>query len=629
MLSYLTADGRLERWDTDTGTLERSLRLYDPEREYFTCAAATADGRFFAAPGLTWRPDEPPSSTWLALIESDTGRVRWRQDIEGFLGKNIAVSPDGRTIAASTFADGERRLSVSDVATQSIIAHRIIDKTNIEALVFSPDGETIAIGTTFGKAQLWKWQTKMEPREFYVSKRPPRGRQILSLAFSPDGQSLATGGDVAGIRPGVSIVDIANVDKILDLGVEGVGRWYPKSVAFSRDGQFLAAPIYTLEVRAGVAVWDTDSGKVIHRFHVPWAAFTHVQFSRDGKRLAATSDSHPNMIVWDLPGGERLGRRLPGHELNPRYLKFSPADDLLITASEDASIRVWDVTTARELRVMRHDDGQTGARWIRAMDVSRDGCIIASSGLDNTVRLWQTDTGKELWRSTGHGRTGGHRSLAFSPDGTTLLSWGDDLKLRRLDVADGKELMATRLIPDGAPLPADPEKIAAGNEPHLFDGMFSPDATRFYMALGDFTYEFDTTTGQEQGGHFGVSIRRERVDVSPDNRWELSQSYGQQGTNEHPVVLLDTQDRNRIRQAALPGRHAGPVAISPDGRFGAAGYGGDNPGVRILSLPGLQTVAELPDLDAEPKSLVFSHSGKLLAIATADTSVLIWRCDAK
>jgi len=58
--------------------------------------------------------------------------------------------------------------------------------------------------------------------------------------------------------------------------------------------------------------------------------------------------------------------------------------------------------------------------------------IMASGGLDNTVRLWEADSGRELRRLEGHG--GRVRSVAFSPDGRLLASGSDDTTVRLWEV---------------------------------------------------------------------------------------------------------------------------------------------------------------------------------------------------
>src|SRR5262249_21151782 len=81
---------------------------------------------------------------------------------------------------------------------------------------------------------------------------------------------------------------------------------------------------------------------------------------------------------------------------------------------------------------LRHGGG------IHSLCFSPDGKTLASASYDNTIRLWDPKTGKEIRRFVGH-----HHwifSVAFSPDGKTLASGSNDLTARLWDVRTGKEI---------------------------------------------------------------------------------------------------------------------------------------------------------------------------------------------
>jgi WD40 repeat protein len=113
----------------------------------------------------------------------------------------------------------------------------------------------------------------------------------------------------------------------------------------------------------------------------------------------------------------------------------------VITASDDGSIRVWDPATSRQLSELQHE------YWVRDIAVSPDGSKLASSALDDTVRLWDLDTGQEIYRLPGHGRQGGTRAVGFSADGQSFGSFGDDCYLRMWDVRTGKALLEHQIGP--------------------------------------------------------------------------------------------------------------------------------------------------------------------------------------
>ncbi|HEY4312298.1 MAG TPA: WD40 repeat domain-containing protein [Pirellulales bacterium] len=625
--SMLTTGGAFERWDAETGRIERSIRILNSGDEQFTRAVATSDGRFFATRGMTFRKDGQRPLWWLAIVEADTGRERLRINIEEFHGEGVALSADGRTIAADGFVDGESKLCVFDVATRSEIARRGIGKKKVRSMAFSPDAETIGVGSDDGIVRLWKWQLEEEPREVDVCHNPRQSVLVLSLAFSPEDSTLAVGA-YQSEQLGVFVVPLAAPEQKRGLSVEDVNFWHPKSVAFSRDGRLLAAPINGSNARGGVAVWEAATGKVAHRFEVPMSNYTSLAFSRDGTRLAAASDWDTRMAVWDLATGKRMGEELPGHTLPPGILKFTPDDDLLISSGDDGTLRVWDVASGKQTRVTTIDNGNFDVCWIRAMDVSADGAMVAASILDNSIRVWSIASGSELWRSPGHGKTGGCRALRFLPDGKVLASWGDDLRLRRWDTGSGKLLTERPTEPDGVKLPK--PGAVFGGAPSLGYGLFSRDGSRLIMQFGNSTHELDTSSGAEiarfPSGAPGAPLS---VALSPEGQMLLEQRWFGPQAVDHPVALTNIADGKVVGRASLPGRHGGPVAFSNDGRLAAVGSYEEDPYVQILSVPDLKELAKLSGLTSRPHAVEFSRSGKSLAVSTAGGSILLWQLESR
>ncbi|MES1213154.1 MAG: WD40 repeat domain-containing protein, partial [Singulisphaera sp.] len=342
-------------------------------------------------------------------------------------------------------------------------------------------------------------------------------------------------------------------------------------------------------------------------------------------RLAAASDWDTQLAVWDLETGKRLGDELPGHALPAQNLKFV-STDVLATAGDDASLRLWDIKKAQALHTIRIDNGNLDNCWIRAMDVSPDGTKLATSTLDDSVRLWDAGTGQELWRRPGHGKLGGHRALRFEPIGKSLVSWGDDLYVRRWNVTSGEKRTEARLMPAGVKLPKEP---AAGADPfraaRLGTGLISADCSRLIMELGKTAYVFDIESGQELGKFPSEAHDAARVAITPDSELMLIQRWLGPQAKEHTASLIRTADGGIEREVSLPGRYGNAVAISKDGRLAAVGFGDVEPEVRVLSLPELKEIARLTGCASQAKALAFHPSGESLAISTADTSVLVWR----
>jgi hypothetical protein len=98
---------------------------------------------------------------------------------------------------------------------------------------------------------------------------------------------------------------------------------------------------------------------------------------------------------------------------------FSPDGQRLATAGWDQTVRIWDSATGKELLALK---GHAGP--VRSVAFSTDGQRLASGSDDKTVRIWDSATGKELFAFKGH--AGWLSAVAFSPDGQRLASANQD-----------------------------------------------------------------------------------------------------------------------------------------------------------------------------------------------------------
>ncbi|KAG6834127.1 hypothetical protein H0H93_011673, partial [Arthromyces matolae] len=94
---------------------------------------------------------------------------------------------------------------------------------------------------------------------------------------------------------------------------------------------------------------------------------------------------------------------------------FSRDGSRIVSGSDDQSVRVWDASTGKELKVL---EGHTG--WVNSVAFSSDGSRILSGSEDQSVRVWDATTSKKLTVLEGH--AGWVCSVAFSSDGSRIVS---------------------------------------------------------------------------------------------------------------------------------------------------------------------------------------------------------------
>ena len=140
------------------------------------------------------------------------------------------------------------------------------------------------------------------------------------------------------------------------------------------------------------------------------------------------------------------------HNSSVNAVAFSPDGRKVATASYDNTARLWDVETGKQIQRLEHDGSVYG------MAFSPDGQKLATASSDSSARLWDVGTGKQLQRLEHNNSV---NAVAFSPDGQKLATASSDSSARLWDVGTGKQLQrlehdrsvnAVAFSPDGQKL---------------------------------------------------------------------------------------------------------------------------------------------------------------------------------
>ncbi|MEH2347119.1 MAG: WD40 repeat domain-containing protein [Nostoc sp.] len=284
---------------------------------------------------------------------------------------------------------------------------------------------------------------------------------------------------------------------------------------------------------------------------------------------------------------------LGGHANAVSAVSFSPDGKMLASGSDDNTVKLWDTSTGKEIKTLT---GHTNS--VCGVSFSPDGKMLASGSDDNTVKLWDTSTGKEIKTLTGH--TNSVCGVSFSPDGKMLASGSDDNTVKLWDISTGKEI-----------------RTLTGHTSSVLGVSFSPDGKVLASGSDDNTVKlWDTSIGKEIKTLTGHKNGVWDVSFSPDGKILAS------GSADNTVKLWDTSIGKEIKTLTGHTNLVRGVSFSPDGKMLASGSA-DNT-VKLWDTSTGKEIRTLTGHTNSVRGVSFSPDGKMLASGSDDKTVKLW-----
>ena len=202
---------------------------------------------------------------------------------------------------------------------------------------------------------------------------------------------------------------------------EGHDHWV-WGVIHLPDGQ----RIMTCSQDGSLGIWNLQTGERIANWRDGGSAVKTIALSADGKRVA--SGSYDGLVrLWNIEKGMATGK-WTGHTHIVETVCWDRHDKRVLSGSRDGTARVWSVESEKTIVEIK-----TGLIHVWAAIFSPDMTMIATAGHnidDELIKIWDANTGEKL-ASIGFGRKGNNvYCLAWTSDGTTLVSGSDDRLIR-------------------------------------------------------------------------------------------------------------------------------------------------------------------------------------------------------
>ena len=573
-------------WLYDTST-DTELALLSEAPDYVETIAFSPDSRTLASSGYL------PNSI-IRLWDTDTGKLR--DTLDGYEEEIsvLAFSPDG-AILASSGGGPDFPIRLWHVADRQLQNTFFGHDGWISALSFSADGETLASGSNDNTIRLWDVHTG-KVRLLLKEHRD----DVSSVAFSSDGKTFASGSDDGTIR----LWDVRTGGTLAVLNEQARFRDAVNMIAFSPDGTILASA-----KAEKIWLWNTHTKQLSGILEGHVRDVFAIAFSPDGKTIASASWDW-TLRLWNTFTGKP--RKIFGeHPSSANTVAFSP-DGKTIASANGGLIRMWDTQSA-SFRLWYARTGEHLAHYIDHIDqvyavvFSPNGKLLASSGFDSRLRLWDAGTGHHITTLRGGGS-----AVAFSPNGKLLANvhGGDGItgtiglwdphtgELRYVLGPYHGLLNCVAFSPDG-------KTLASGGQDSEIILWDIPTAQR-RLSL----------TTQHTGAVYSVAF-------SPDGKTLAS------GSQDQTLQLWDPNTGEHRATLRYPG-YVTSVAFSPDETLLAVGSSNwVNGQIQLLDTKTLQPRETLMGHTEEIAALAFSPDGRTLASASCDGTILLWGTGAE
>ena len=275
-------------------------------------------------------------------------------------------------------------------------------------------------------------------------------------------------------------------------------------------------------------------------------------------------------------------------------IRFSPNGNYIASGYNDNTIKLWNSQTGQEIKTFKGRKDK-----VRSIAISNDGKYIVLGNISGTLKLWDNQARQEV--KTFRELNGEIKSVSFSPGGKYIVSGSGDGAMKLWDSKSGQEIRSFK-----------------GHTRDISSAVFSPDGR--YIASGSYDETiklWNSQTGQEIRTYIGHKKPVLSIAFSPDGKYIVSVSW-------QTVKLWDSQTGQEIRSFKGHTRCVESVAFSPDGKYIVSGSSRGDYTIKLWNSQTGQEIKTLKGHKGSIKSLSFSPDGKYIVSGSDDGTMKLW-----
>ncbi|MBD2255300.1 NACHT and WD repeat domain-containing protein [Nostoc parmelioides] len=350
-----------------------------------------------------------------------------------------------------------------------------------------------------------------------------------------------------------------------------------------------------------------------------------VAYSPDGKSIVSGCEDN-TLQIWNARTGEPIGTRL-GNPLKKEVgsgvtsVAFSPYGQRIASGHADNTVRLWNAITGVPIgNPLVHGDATssqlifdqtvTAYNSVNSVAFSPDGKYIISGSGDDTVRVWDANTGVPIGNPL-KGHESSVYSVAYSPDGKYIVSGGPDNTILIWNAKRGAQM--------GRPLV---HESATPHEDWTYSVMFSPDGQRIISGSGRTILIWDVNTRRLINTLQGHTDSVYSVAFSPNGQYIVS------GGEDNTVRVWNATTGKQIGEPLRHEDDVKSVVFSPDGQHIVSGSK-DNT-VRIWSVSTNAPIGRILQVHSNRvTSVAFNPDGQYIASATRQPILMVRSADGR